>query len=181
MAKHRELAQVVYENATGRASASRIWRTVVVAGAMLGAPLTAAAGEAPPANPPAKTEKAPAQAAGAPVQSKPAPPPPTKAELAKQAKDNVKAIEKEIAELDKAIKKTTADVKAAKDQAARDAANAMLKDQQTKKTELKTKLATAKDEAKKADAEAKAEAAAKKPRPRKPPSDRPIGRGFILS
>jgi hypothetical protein len=153
----------------------------VVAGAMLGAPLTAAAGEAPPANPPAKTEKAPTQAQGAPSPSKPAPPPPTKAEIAKAANTNVKALEKELAELDKAITKTNADLKAAKDQAARDAATAMLKDQQTKRTDLKAKLATAKDEAKKAEADAKAEANAKKPRPRKPPSDRPIGRGFILS
>ena len=47
MAKHRELAQIVYANTLGRTSASKIWRTVVVAGAMLGAPLTATAGDPP--------------------------------------------------------------------------------------------------------------------------------------
>ena len=64
MAKHRELAQIVYANTLGRTSASKIWRTVVVAGAMLGAPLTATAGDPPPA---AKKEAPPA--------TKPAPPP----------------------------------------------------------------------------------------------------------
>jgi hypothetical protein len=50
MAKHRELAKELY--------ASRIWRTVVFAGAMLGAPIAAADSPAPP-----------------PQASKPAPPP----------------------------------------------------------------------------------------------------------
>ncbi|MDB4956408.1 MAG: hypothetical protein JWO36_3977 [Myxococcales bacterium] len=39
MTKHRDLASVVYEVSVGRTTASRIWRTVVFAGAMLGAPL----------------------------------------------------------------------------------------------------------------------------------------------
>ena len=43
MARHRELAKELY--------ASRIWRSVVFAGAMLGAPVTATADTPPPAKP----------------------------------------------------------------------------------------------------------------------------------
>jgi hypothetical protein len=39
MAKHRELARELYAASLGRASASRIWRSVVFAGAMLAAPI----------------------------------------------------------------------------------------------------------------------------------------------
>jgi hypothetical protein len=39
MTKHRDVASVVYEVSLGRTSASRIWRTVVFAGAMLAAPI----------------------------------------------------------------------------------------------------------------------------------------------
>ena len=39
MAKHRELATVMYANTLGRSSASKIWRTVVFAGAMLVTPI----------------------------------------------------------------------------------------------------------------------------------------------
>lgn len=42
MAKHRELASVVYASTLGRASASKIWKTVVFAGAMLAAPAASA-------------------------------------------------------------------------------------------------------------------------------------------
>jgi small-conductance mechanosensitive channel len=42
MVKHRELAGVVYASTLGRSSAAAIWRTVVFAGAMLGAPLASA-------------------------------------------------------------------------------------------------------------------------------------------
>jgi hypothetical protein len=39
MANHRDLAKELYASSLGRTSASRIWRTVVFAGAMLAAPL----------------------------------------------------------------------------------------------------------------------------------------------
>lgn len=189
MAKHRELAQIVYASTSGRRSASKIWRTVVVAGAMLGTPLTAAAGDAPPAKkeaatkpapppPPAKDSKAAptdAKAAAMPVE-----PPPDKATLAKRAKETVKTLELEMKDLDKKIAATNKELKAAKDQAARDAATASLAAQKKQKDELKAKITQAKADAKTADAEAKAEAQAKKPRPRKE-STRPMGRGFILS
>lgn len=181
MSKHRDLAQVVYSNTLGRDSAQRIWRTVVVAGAMLASPMIASAEQQAP--PPAKSEKAPAP----PANSKPAPPPPpapTKAEVLKQAQDALKAVEAEVAAHDKTILATTTEVKAAKDQAARDAASAKLKEQQKTKTELKAKVTTAKADVKKADAAVKAEAKANKPKPR-PRGDefeqRPKGRGFILS
>lgn len=194
MAKHRELAQIVYANTLGRTSASKIWRTVVVAGAMLGAPLTATAGEAPPPPPPAKKEAAkpapaPPPANPKPVESKvgaamvaPAEPPADKATLAKQAKETVKTLEAEMKDLDKKIAATNKELKTAKDQAARDTANATLTEQKKQKTELKAKITQAKADSKKADAEAKAEAKAKAPpRPRAKESSRPMGRGFILS
>ncbi len=198
MAKHRELAQIVFANTLGRTSASKIWRTVVVAGAMLGAPLTASAGAGdPPPAPPAKKEAA----------TKPAPPPPPpttkpadtknagaaaampvdeppvvdKATAAKQAKATVKTLETEMKDLDKKIAATNKELKAAKDQAAKDTANATLTEQKKTKDELKAKITQAKADSKKADAEAKAEARAKNPpRPRKEET-RPMGRGFILS
>lgn len=195
MAKHRELAQIVYANTLGRTSASKIWRTVVVAGAMLGAPLTATAGdpppaakkEAPPASKPAPpptkpTDTAkPADGAKAPVTAPPADAPVDKAAAAKAAKENVKALETEMKDLDKKIAATNKDLKAAKDQAARDAANAMLTDQKKQKDELKAKITQAKADSKKADAEAKAEAKAKNPPRPRVQETRPVGRGFILS
>jgi hypothetical protein len=176
MARHRELAQVVYAKTLGRESASRIWRTVVVAGAMLGAPVIVSAGDTAP---PAKTEKAPAE----PAKGIPPKAPATKAELAKQAAEVVKALAAEMVELDKKISASMTEVKSAKDQAARDTANATLKDQQKQKSELKAKQTAAKAEQKKADSAAKAEANANKPkpRPRTPEDIRPKGRGFILS
>jgi len=176
MSKHRDVAQVVYANTLGRESAARIWRTVVVAGAMLASPMIASAEQAAPPPPP-KTDKA------APVQSRPAPPPPTKAELAKQAAEVVKALAAEMVELDKKIVTMTAEVKDAKDQASRDLANAKLTEQKKAKTELKAKQTKAKADARKADAAAKAEANANKPKPRPRGDDemRPKGRGFILS
>lgn len=194
MAKHRELAQIVYANTLGRTSASKIWRTVVVAGAMLGAPLTATAGDTPPQAPPAKKEAPPASKPAPPPTTKPtdakapttepakpADPPVDKAAAAKAAKENVKALETEMKDLDKKIAATTKEVKAAKDQAARDAANAMLTDQKKQKDELKAKITQAKADAKKADAEAKAEAKAKNPPRPRVQETRPVGRGFILS
>lgn len=177
MAKHRDLAQIVYANTLGRESASRVWRTVVVAGAMLGSPLIAAA-EAPPAPPANTAPNAPSGQA-----AKPAPPPPTKAELAKQAAEVVKALGAEMAALDKAITATLVEVNDAKDKAARDTANAKLTNQRKQKTELKAKQTAAKAEQKKADSAAKAEGNANKPkpRPRTPDEIRPKGRGFILS
>lgn len=60
MANHRELASVLYDNTLGRASASRIWRTVVFAGAMLGTP--ACHHDKPPATPAESTATDPAPA-----------------------------------------------------------------------------------------------------------------------
>lgn len=193
MAKHRELAQIVYANTLGRTSASKIWRTVVVAGAMLGAPLTATAGDTPPpakkeappaskpAPPPTKEAAKPVDGAKAPVTTPPADPPVDKAAAAKAAKENVKAIETEMKDLDKKIAATTKELKGAKDQAARDAANATLTDQKKQKDELKAKHTQAKADSKKADAEAKAEAKAKNPPRPRVQETRPVGRGFILS
>jgi hypothetical protein len=192
MAKHRELAQIVYANTLGRRSASTIWRTVVVAGAMLGAPLAATAGDPPPAAkkeaPPAtKPAPPPAKEAAKPVDGAKAampidePPPMDKASTAKLAKENVKALETEMKDLDKKIVATTKELKGAKDQAARDTANATLTDQRKQKDELKAKLTQAKADSKKADAEAKAEAKAKNPPRPRVQETRPKGRGFILS
>jgi len=182
MSKHRDLAQVVYSSTLGSDSAQRIWRTVVVAGAMLASPMIASAKDEPPPAPPAKTVKPNAPPA---AESRPAPPPPTKAELLKEAQATLKAFETELADLDKAILATTTEVKNAKDAAARDAGSAKLKEQQKTKAALKPKIATAKTEVKKADAAVKAEAKANapKPRPRNDPFEqqRPKGRGFILS
>ena len=177
MSKHRDVARVVYASTLGRESAARIWRTVVVAGAMLASPMIASAEQAAPPPPPPKTDKA------APVQSRPAPPPPTKAELAKQAAEVVKTLAAEMVELDKKIAATTTEVKNAQDQAARDMASAKLTDQKKTRTELKAKQTKAKADARKADAAAKAEANANKPKPRPRGDDemRPKGRGFILS
>lgn len=119
MAKHRELAQVVYDNTLGRPSASRIWRTVVVAGAMLGAPLAASAEQAPAQKVPAPAPtpaKAPAPAKAMPVQAKPAMPPQPvdKAAEAKAAKDRLTALETELAALDKQRTELQVKVKAAR-------------------------------------------------------------------
>lgn len=178
MSKHRDLAELIFAKTLGCESASRIWRTVVVAGAMLGAPLSASAESVPPA-PPAKTDKAPAGPAQA---IKPAPPPPTKAELAKQAAEVVKALAAEMVALDKQISVSVAGVKKAKDPAARDTANATLTEQKKQKTDLKAKQTAAKAEQKKADTAAKAEANANKPTPRPRANEelRPKGRGFVL-
>jgi len=175
MAKHRDLAQIVFATTLGRASAARILRTVVMAGAMIGTPLVAAAETAPakeatkpapPANPPAS--------AGAPAV-------PTRAEEAKAAKDAVRAVETEIKDHDKAIAATTRSLKVAKTAADTETLTATLAAQKTHKDELKTKLATAKADAKRADDAAKAEARAKNPPRPRTSATRPVGRGFILS
>lgn len=67
MANHRELASVVYE-ATRSATAGKIWRTVVFAGAMLAAPLAACGGSSknqPTTPAPATDDKAAADQAAA--------------------------------------------------------------------------------------------------------------------
>ena len=167
MTRHRELAQVVYGQTLGRVSASRIWRTVVVAGAMLGAPALASADDPPPA------QKAPTTASKqAPAPSPPPPPPPIdKAAQARITAERVTALEQQLAALEQRIK-----------------------DQQQQRTTLLATLKTARADAKKADAEAK-KAEPKKPEP-KPElgtfgtgrvrngvgsGTRPAGRGFILS
>ncbi|MFN0247535.1 MAG: hypothetical protein ACKV2T_11665 [Kofleriaceae bacterium] len=185
MAKHRELAQIVYANTLGRTSASKIWRTVVVAGAMLGAPLSATAGEPPPAakkEAPPATKPAPRPAKEAVAMPAPPPPDPVdKAAAAKAAKENVKALETEMKDLDKKIVATNKEIKAAKDQAARDTSSAMLAEQKKSKEALKAKIVQAKADSKKADTEAKAEAKAKNPPRPRAKETRPMGRGFILS
>jgi len=165
MARHRELAETVYARVRGRSSASKIWRTVVVAGAMLAAPMSAAA-----------EQKAP------PATERDAPPPVDKATEAKRAKEVVKTLELELEDLDKKITAQTKAVKDAQNQAERDAANAKLTAMKKEKTDLKARIVTAKADAKKADEAAKAEAKAKNPpRPRVQQNTRPVGRGFILS
>jgi hypothetical protein len=47
MANHRDLAKELYASSLGQTSASRIWRTVVFAGAMLAAPLGTGCGSKP--------------------------------------------------------------------------------------------------------------------------------------
>ncbi len=112
MANHGEVAKVVYASALGRTSASRIWRTVVVAGAMIGAPMAASA-EAPKA-PVAK----PAVTSVAEPARSPLDPPPvqTKAERAAELKEALLAVEAELKALDaqrEELKKKHAATKAA--------------------------------------------------------------------
>ncbi len=61
MAKHRDLANVIYASTLGSSSASKIWRTVVFAGAMLAAPMGCSHGKKPePAGPTTMEKTAPA-------------------------------------------------------------------------------------------------------------------------
>ena len=156
MGKHRELAKELYS--------SRIWRTVVVAGAMLAAPATAAADKAPApaptqaANPPAKPAPAPpaagggGAAAGAPAVVA-VPPKPDAITLRAQ---QIEAFNKErnemLAKLNSVEPKELDRLK--KDIDVKDAA--------IKK--LVTELVNL-----------------RKPRPRTPPEVRPVGRGFVLA
>jgi hypothetical protein len=158
MGKHRELAKELYS--------SRIWRTVVFSGAMLGTPGVAAADKAAapapqapvatqPANPPAKPM--PPTTAGGGAAGAPAivavPPKPDAITLKAQAiatanternalLDKLNSVEpKELDQLNKQIN---------------------VKDAQIKK--LVTELVNL-----------------RKPRPRTPPEVRPVGRGFVLA
>ena len=169
MAKHRELAQIINASVAGKASSSRIWRTVVVAGAMLGAPLTAVAQAKAPPTPTAPAPTAKKEAP--PTASRPAtvapitPAPPVAADKAtawQAAEDLVLMIEGQIKAHDTKVKEEAA-------------TNKLMK------TDLQASLKKAKADAKKAEAEAKAEERAKNPpRPRVQES-KPVGRGFILS
>lgn len=185
----------------------RIWRTVVFAGAMLGAPLVSA--DTPPPAKPAANKQA----------AKPKPP-----------ADTVESLTKELAAVDKQIELTGEALKAAQTDADRKAATAKLEQHKKTKAELETKLADAKrkaapatplakleqelaalqprldaaaDAVDKAKSSAERDAASarlaalrkdkveldrkiaaekqKATRPRTPPSDRPVGRGFVLS
>jgi len=153
MAKHRELASVVYASTLGTASASKIWRTVVFAGAMLAAPLgTTGCGGG------GKKDNTTVQ----PVTD-------TKASDDKAAADKA-AADKEMADKQAADKaaadKAEADKKAAEEQAAKEEAD----------KKAAAELAAKEEADKKA-----AEDAKKKPRPRTTTKSRPTGRGFILS
>jgi hypothetical protein len=112
MAKHRELASVMYDSTLGRSSASKIWRTVVFAGAMLAAPIatTACGGKktettTPDKAQPSDTDKAAADKAAA-----------DKAAADKASADQMAA--------DKAVADKAAADQAAADQAAADKAAA---------------------------------------------------------
>ena len=158
MGKHRELAKELYS--------SRIWRTVVFAGAMLGTPGVAAADRAPtpaptptpvqPANPPAKPTP---PAAGAPAQPKaeaaivaaPAKPDPItqKAQAIATANADRSALLEKLNSVEpKEIDKLKKEI---------DAKNAQI-------NKLVTELVNL-----------------RKPRPRTPPESRPVGRGFVLA
>ena len=152
MGKHRELAKELYS--------SRIWRTVVFAGAMLGTPAAASADVAAPKQPPAQPANPPAKptpaaggaAAGAPavvaVPSKPDPLTQKSQALDAANKERDELIAK-LSSVDiKDIDKTKKDLDA--------------KDAQIKK--LVTDLVNL-----------------RKPRPRTPPEVRPVGRGFVLA
>ena len=156
MGKHRELAKELYS--------SRIWRTVVFAGAMLGTPGVADAGDATakqapvptqPANPPAKPAPAGGggAAAGAPAI---AVMPPAKPDPITQKTQAIDTANKERSDL--LTKLASVDVKEIdKTKKELDA-----KDSQIKK--LVTELVNL-----------------RKPRPRTPPESRPVGRGFVLA
>jgi hypothetical protein len=136
MANHRELARELYASSLGRASAARIWRTVVFSGAMLAAPLAGCGGGAKPA------ATTPASAGTTVTDPDPA------------ARDKAAADQ---AEADK----QAADQRAAEQAAAAAEAEKAAADQKAKE-EAEAK---AKEEAD-AKAAADAEAAAKKKRPR---------------
>ena len=155
MGKHRELAKELYS--------SRIWRTVVFAGAMLGTPGVAAADKAAPtpapqpANPPAKPTP---PAAGAPAQPKAAeaavvavPPKPDAITLKAQAIATANTERNALIEKLNSVEPKELD-----------ALNKQInvKDAQIKK--LVTELVNL-----------------RKPRPRTPPESRPVGRGFVLA
>jgi len=162
MGKHRELAKELYS--------SRIWRTVVFAGAMLGTPGVADAGDAAKpapapvptqaANPPAKPAPAPpAAGGGAPAQPKseaaivaaPAKPDPISLKAAQLTTANTERnalIDKLSSVEPKEIDKLKKEI---------DAKNAAI-------NKLVTELVNL-----------------RKPRPRTPPEVRPVGRGFVLA
>jgi peptidoglycan hydrolase CwlO-like protein len=150
MGKHRELAKELYS--------SRIWRTVVFAGAMLGTPAASADVAAPkppttqPANPPAKPTGSGGAAAGAPAIVA-APP---KADPITQKSQALDAANKERDDL--IAKLSSVDVKEIdKTKKELDAKDAQIKKLVTDLVNLR------------------------KPRPRTPPEVRPVGRGFVLA
>ena len=100
--------------------ADRIWRTVVFAGAMLGAPLVSA-------DTPSKTPK--------PVDSK---------QDSKQ-KDTVEGLTKELQATDKLIAKSIEAITGAQNEADRKAAKAKLESQRQAKADLETRLARLKN------------------------------------
>ncbi|HTL33099.1 MAG TPA: hypothetical protein VL326_08235 [Kofleriaceae bacterium] len=158
MGKHRELAKELYS--------SRIWRTVVFAGAMLGTPGVADAGDAAKpapapvptqaANPPAKPAPAPTASGGAPaapaqIVAAPAKPDPitTKAAALTTANTERNALLDKLSSVEpKEIDKLKKEI---------DAKNAQI-------NKLVTELVNL-----------------RKPRPRTPPEVRPVGRGFVLA
>lgn len=207
MAKHRELASIVYASTLGRASAARIWRTVVMSGAMLAAPAVARAEEpkqAPVADKaPVKEIRTAGQITAdltdrdakiaAQVQvivdaTTPEARTAGKAELdrlvaerkalrselralkIKPALTSAAVVRAELALTANEAKqiKLAGSIATARTDKQRDAFKAQLVAAQTDRTRLETKLVAAREDA-------------ARPRPRKPVTDRPIGRGFILS
>jgi len=157
MGKHRELAKELYS--------SRIWRTVVVAGAMLGTPGAASAGDAAKpaptpaptqaANPPAKPAPPSTASAGggapAAIVAAPAKPDPLtqKSQALATANTDRNALLDKLGSVEpKEIDKLKKEI---------DAKNAQINKLVTEIVNLR------------------------KPRPRTPPEVRPVGRGFVLA
>ncbi len=154
-----------------RSSASRIWRTVVFSGAMLGAPLMASAEIAPETKPVMKK---------APEPATPTPPP-------VQEADTVASVTQLIADMDlriKAAMEAATAAKVAADEAVKKAKQAAI-DEAAKVTVLRKEKGALDKRlrlAKAAEDKAKRDAAAK-PRPRTLDQTvvRPRGRGFVLA
>jgi hypothetical protein len=116
MAKHRELASVVYAGTLGHTSASKIWRTVVFAGAMLAAPIGCGGGH-----------KKPETVQPQPVEKQADPDQAAKDAAAKDAADKAAA---DKAAADQQAMKDEADKKAADEAAAKEAADKQAAEEQ---------------------------------------------------
>lgn len=127
MANHRDLAKELYASSLGRTSASRIWRTVVFAGAMLAAPLGCGGGSkkadtaAPRTDDKAAADKEAADKAAA-----------DKAAADKEAADKA-AADKAAADKAAADADAAAAEQAKKDQEAQDAADKARAEEEAKK------------------------------------------------
>jgi len=125
MANHRDLAKELFASSLGHTSASRIWRTVVFAGAMLAAPLasTGCGGKSKPAENTTTTQQSDTTNADQAAQDKAAA---DKAAADKAAADQA-AADKAAADAEQARKdeeaKAAADKEAADKAAAEEAAS----------------------------------------------------------